>query len=253
MRTKSLLGIAVASVALAPSLQSIPAFADGPKSAYDNGGTDVSLDPGEERVTADEENKARQKDLSDAYHNGYAARAKEDAETYASLRDQLKQPAKPAKAKDVPPLPPGLPGDDDDDEATVTPVPQPPQTAQRAMAAQPRYQAAAQQQQQPRYAPPPAPRYAPQPVYAQAPGYEDAPSPYRPQPVYVQQAYAPPVRTVPYVPVYAQEEYQPYPVQTVVQPVVAVPSPYPVYRAGYWGGAYPRPYSAGPMIYQVWQ
>src|SRR5215469_11838709 len=194
MRTKSLLGIAVASVVLVPSLQSIPAFADGPKSAYDNGGTDVSLDPGEERMTADEENKARQKDLSDAYHNGYAARAKEDAETYASLRDQLKPTPKPAKAKDVPPLPPGLPGDDDD-EATVTPVPQPPQTAQRAVAAQPRYQNAAQQQ--PRYAPPPPPRYAPQPVYAQAPGYEEEPSPYRPQPVYVQHPYAPPVRTVP--------------------------------------------------------
>jgi len=209
MRTKSLLGIAVASVVLAPSLQSIPAFADGPKSAYDNGGTDVSLDPGEERMTADEENKARQKDLSDAYHNGYSARA------------------------------------------TVTPVPQPPQTAQRAAPAQPRYQNAAQQQ--PRYAPPPPPRYAPQPVYAQAPAYEEEPSPYRPQPVYVQHPYAPPVRTVPYVPVYAQEEYQPYPVPTVVQPVVAVTSPYPVYQAGYWAGSYPRPYRAGPMIYQVWQ
>jgi hypothetical protein len=242
-----LLGIAVASVVLAPSLQSIPALADGPKTAYDNGGTEVSLDPGEERMTADEENKARQKDLSDAYHNGYAARAKEDAETYASLRDQLKPSAKPAKAKDTPPLPPGLPGDDDD-EATVTPVPQPPQTAQRAMAAQPRYQAV---QQPPRYAPPP-PRYAPQPVYAQAPAYEDGPSPYQPQPVYVQQAYAPPVRPAPYVPVYAQEAYQGYPVQAMVQPV-AVASPYPVYRAGYWAGAYPRPYSAGPMIYQVWQ
>jgi hypothetical protein len=252
MRTKSLLGIAVASVVLAPSLQSIPAWADGPKSAYDNGGTEASLDPGEERMTADEENKARQKDLSDAYHNGYTARAKEDAETYASLKDQLKQTAKPAKAKEVPPLPPGLPGDDDDDEATVTPVPQPPQPVQRAVAAQPqpRYQAAAQQQ--PRYAPPPAPHYAPQPVYAQAPPYEE-PSPYRQQPVYVQPAYAPPVRTVPYVPVYAQEEYQPYPVPTVVQPVVAVPTPYPVYRAGYWAGTYPRPYSNGPMIYQVWQ
>lgn len=253
MRTKSLLGIAVASVALAPALQPLPAWADGPKSAYDNGGTDVSLDPGEERMTADEENKARQKDLSDAYHNGYAARAKEDAETYASLRDQLKQAAKPATAKDVPPLPPGLPGDDDDETAQTTPVPQPPQTAQRAIAAQPqpRYQAAAQAQP-PRYTPA-QPRYAPQPVYAQAPAYEEGPSPYQPQPVYVQRAYAPPVRTVPYVPVYAQEEYPAYPVQTVVQPVVAVASPYPVYRGGYWAGAYPRPYSAGPMIYQVWQ
>jgi hypothetical protein len=246
MRIKSLLGIAVASVALAPSLQSIPAWADGPKSAYDNGGTDASLDPGEERMTADEENKARQKDLSDAYHNGYAARAKEDAETYASLRDQLKQTAKPAKAKDVPPLPPGLPGDEDDEAAQAS-VPQPPQAVQRAMAAQPRYQTAAQQ---PRYAPPP-PRSAPQPVYAQAPAYEDGPSAYQ-QPVYVQPAYAPPVRT-PYVPVYAQEEFPPYPVQTVMQPVVAVASPYPVYRAGYWAGSYPRPYSTGPMIYQVWQ
>ncbi|MFC7627608.1 hypothetical protein ACFQVB_07565 [Paraburkholderia humisilvae] len=224
MRIKSLLGIAVASVVVVPSLQSIPAWADGPKSAYDHGGSDVSLDPGEERMTADEENQARQKDLSDAYHNGYNARAKEDAETYASLRDQLKRPAAtPVKAHDVPPLPPGMP-DDEDDEASQTPVPQPPVT-QRALPAQARAQAVAQ----PGYAPPPA-RYQAQPVYAQAPAYSNAPVAYQ-QPVYVQQAYAPPpppVRAMPYVPVYPQE--MEYAAPPMVQPVIAVASPYPVYR-----------------------
>ncbi|MFC0398724.1 hypothetical protein [Paraburkholderia rhizosphaerae] len=246
MRIKSLLGIAVASVVLVPSLQSIPAWADGPKQAYDNGGTDVSLDPGEERMTADEENQARQKDLSDAYHNGYNARAKEDAETYASLRDQLKQPAKQVKTHDVPPLPAGMP-DDDEDEAMQTPVPQPAVT-QRALPAQARPQGVAVAR--PRPAPPPV-RYQAQPVYAQAPAYDNGPAAYyQQQPVYVQQAYAPPppVRAVPYIPVYAQEMEYP-----VMQPVVAVASPYPVYRGGYWAGSYPRPYSNGPMIYQVWQ
>lgn len=248
MRIKSLLGIAVASVAFAPSLQSIPAWADGPKSAYDNGGTDASLDPGDERMTADEENQARQKDLSNAYHSGYVARAKEDAETYASLRDQLKSPAKQVQSHDVPPLPSAMP----DDEALQAPVPvPPPHVAQRALPAQPGYQMGTQQLQ---YAPPPT-RYQQAPVYAQAPVFESGPSNYS-QPVYVQQAYAaPPPPAVQYVPVYPQEEVQEYPVQAVVQPVVAVASPiaYPVYRAGYWAGSFPRPYRQGPMIYQVSQ
>src|ERR1700754_3721381 len=112
MRINPLLGVAVASLALGPSLQSNPAWADGPKAAYENGGTDASLDPSEERMTADDEHQARQKDLSDAYHNGYTARAKEDAETYASLRDQLKSAPKPVQSHDVPPLPPGMADDD---------------------------------------------------------------------------------------------------------------------------------------------
>ncbi|WP_207002387.1 hypothetical protein [Trinickia mobilis] len=246
MRIKSLLGIAVASVAFAPSLQSIPAWADGPKSAYDNGGTDASLDPGEERMTADEENRARQQELSNAYHNGYVARAKEDAETYASLRDQLKHPPAQVQSHDAPPLPPGMPND----EAMQEPVPQP-HAAQRALPAPPGYQTVAQQ---PRYAPPPT-RYQPTPAYAQAPVIDNGPWEYQ-QPVYVQQAYAaPPPPAVQYVPVYTQEGVQEYPVQAVVQPVVAVasPMPYPVYRTGYWPPGFPRPYRDGPMIYQVWQ
>jgi hypothetical protein len=248
MRIKSLLGIAVASVAFTPSLQSIPAWADAPKSAYDGGGADASLDPGEERMTADEENRARQKDLSDSYHNGYVARAKEDAETYASLRDQLKHPPKQVQSHEVPPLPPDMP---DDDEALQAPVPQQ-RVAQRALPAQPRYQTVAQQ---PQYAPPPT-RYQPTPVYAQAPVFDNGPSEYQ-QPVYVQQAYAVPrPRAVQYVPVYAQEEdVQEYPVQAVVQPLVVARPSFPVYRAGYWAGSFPRPYSSyqGPMIYQVSQ
>ncbi len=247
MRTRSLLGVALASVVFTPSLQPTPAWADGPKTAYDNGGTDASLDAGEERMTADDENRARQKDLSDAYHNGYAARAKEDAETYASLRDQVKHPPKEVQSHDVPPLPPGM-RDDDEEALQVPPVPQP-QVAQRALPAQPRYQTVAQQ---PQYVPrPPAPRYQPAPVYAQAPGFDEGPQEYR-QPVYVQQAYAvPPPPPVQYVPVAMQE----YPVQAMVQPVVAVagPMPYPVYGAPPWAGSFPRPYRQGPMIYNVWQ
>jgi hypothetical protein len=249
MRIKSLLGIAVASAAFAPSLQSIPAWADGPKSAYGDGTADPSLDPGEDSMTADEENKARLEDLGNAYHNGYLARAKEDAETYASLRNQLKHPPKQVQSHDVPPLPPGIP---DGDEALQAPVPQP-RVAQSPLTDQPRYQAVVQQ---PQYAPPPA-RYQPTPVYAQAPVYNNGPSAY-PQPVYVQQAYAAPPPAVQYVPVYTQEEdaqEYPYPVQAVVQPVVAVASPisYPAYRAGYWAPPFPRPYRQGPMIYQVLQ
>jgi hypothetical protein len=248
MRIKSLLGIAVASVAFAPSLQSIPAWADGPKSAYGDGGTNASLDPGEERMTADEENRARQKDLSDAYHNGYVARANEDAETYASLRDQLKHPPNQVQSHDVPPLPSGMP---DEDKALQAAVPQP-HVAQHSLPAQPGYQTVAQQ---PQYAPPPT-RYQPPPVYAQAPVFDNGPAGYQ-RPVYAQQAYAaPPPPAVQYVPIYNQEEdVQEYPVQAVVQPVVAVASPisYPVYRAGYWAAPFPRPYRQGPMIYQVLQ
>ena len=112
MRISTLLGSAALTVAFGPALLSAAAWADGPRSAYDNGGvSEASLDPGEEQMTADEENKARLKDLSDAYHSGYNARAKEDADTYASLREQLKHTSK-ASAQQPPPLPSDMPSDD---------------------------------------------------------------------------------------------------------------------------------------------
>jgi hypothetical protein len=231
MRAKLLLGLSVAVMSVTGALHSTPARADGPETAYENGGTDQSLDPGEERMTADEENQARHQDLSDAYDNGYKARAKEDAETYASLRDQLKHPPQQA----VPPLPDGMPPGADDASARgvqQAQVPPPPMPAQQP------YQQA--YQPQPQYVPPP-PSYQAAPVdYAPAQAYA-APQPYA-QPVY-EEAYAPPPppQPVQYVPVYAGSAYVPQPpVQTVVQPVVtiAAPAPYPVYRAAY----YRRPY-----------
>lgn len=192
---------AALAVVFAASFHPGVAQADGPRLAYDNGGdADASLDPGEEQMTADEENHARQQDLSDAYHNGYNARAKEDADTYASLRDQLQTERNAAP----PPLPSNMP---DGDDARVTPV-LPAPVAQRAL------------QQQPYYRLPPARQYTMARQYQADPRYDPAPAYRAPPPVYqqpvaVQQTYAPPPPPQPvvqYVPVYAQTEYAPPPV-----------------------------------------
>lgn len=215
--------IAAFAVVFAAAFQPDAAHADGPRAAYDNGGdadADASLDPGEEQMTADEENKARMQDLSDAYHNGYNARAKEDAETYASLRDQLNT----AKNAPPPPLPSNMP---DGDEARVTPI-APVPVAQSALPARRL---------------PPAQQYTMAPAYDPAPAYQ-APPPVYQQPVIVQQAYAPPPPppVVQYVPVYAQAEYAPPPVYQ--QPVMTVAAPvWSGYPSGYWGGyGYSRAY-----------
>ena len=243
MRIRIQSGSAAAfAMALAASLPPVAALADGPRAAYDDSGsTDASLDPGEEQMTADEENKARLQDLSDAYHNGYNARAKEDAETYASLRDQLKtvQKAPPA---DVPPLPVAMPSGDD---ARVTPIP-PAAVAQRALHAPQPYRRL-----------PPAQQYTMAPAYPQDAGYDPTPA-YQPPPVYqqpviVQQAYVPPPPPQPvvqYVPVYAQADYAPPP-PVYQQPVITtVAAPvWSGYPPGYWGGyGYPRAYG-----YRVWR
>jgi hypothetical protein len=223
MRISTLLGSAATSAALVCALPPAAAWADGPRSAYDNGGTnEASLDPGEEQMTADEENKARQKDLSDAYHNGYTARAKEDAETYASLRDQLKRTSK-ASAQQPPPLPAGMPGDDN---AQVRRASQP-RVAQQPLQAQAGYDDddAAPVQYAP--APAPRPRYRPAPVYTQAPVYEAPPEeaetvvfqPYQPPPVH-------------YVPVYQPVYVSPPPVAPMEYAAM------PVYRPGYYGYGY---------------
>lgn len=216
---------AALAVVFAASFHPGVAHADGPRAAYDSGGdADASLDPGEEQMTADEENQARQQDLSDAYHNGYNARAKEDADTYASLRDQLKTERNAAP----PPLPSNMP---DGDDARVTPVPSP------SVA------------QQPYHRLPPAQQYTMAPAYANA---SYAPPPAYQQPVIVQQAYAPPPPPPPppvvqYVPVYAQAEYAPPPPPVYQQPVVTVAAPvWSGYPSGYWNGyGYQRTYGYG--------
>ena len=234
MRISTLLGSAALTVAFGPALLSAAAWADGPRSAYDNGGTnEASLDPGEEQMTADDENKARLKDLSDAYHSGYNARAKEDAETYASLRDQLKR-TKTAP----PPLPSGMPGDDG---AQVRRVAQP-RVAQQALPSQAQAGYDDEDAAPVQYAPAPAPRprYRAAPVYTQAPVY-DGPSPEEMETVVFQPYQAPPpVQYVP-MPVYQQPVYQ-QPVYVSPPPVVPVQyaSAYPVYRPyGYgWRGGW---------------
>ncbi|CAG9234247.1 conserved exported hypothetical protein [Paraburkholderia sabiae] len=239
MRISTLLGSAALTVTLSPAFSPAIAWADGPRSAYDSGGvSEASLDPGEEQMTADDENKARLKDLSDAYHSGYNARAKEDAETYASLRDQLKR-TKTAP----PPLPSGMPGDDG---AQVRRVAQP-RVAQQALPSQAQAGYDDEDAAPVQYAPAPAPRprYRAAPVYTQAPVY-DGPSPEEMETVVFQPYQAPPpVQYVP-MPVYQQPVYQQpvyqQPVYVSPPPVVPVQyaSAYPVYRPyGYgWRGGW---------------
>ncbi|WP_313063662.1 hypothetical protein [Paraburkholderia sp. LEh10] len=209
---------------LVPALLPVHAWADGPRSAYDNGGvSEASLDPGEEQMTADEENNARMKDLTDAYHNGYNARAKEDAETYASLRDQLKRASK-ASTQQPPPLPAEMPRDEG---AQVRRVAQP-RVAQQPLQAQPAYDddaASVQYAPAPAPAPAPRPRYRPAPIYTQAPVYDEAP-PEEVETVVFQPYQPPPVHYVPvYQPVYVNPPVMPMQYAATV----------PVYRSGYYG------------------
>lgn len=231
MKSNALFGVTAMTVALAAALHPASARADGPVSAYENGGKDdPSLDPGEEQMTADEENQARQKDLSAAYHSGYSARAKEDAETYSALREQLRRHAATAAQGTSPPLPPGLPPNG----GQVTQVAQP-QIAQRPLD-QSGYQWQAapvqyappppQYAQQPQYAPPP--QYALPPGYAQVPAYSEPPPEYAP--AYVQQVYEPPPPPVQYVPV-VQPAY-------VAAPVLAVAA---AFAGGFRGYGYGGP------------
>ena len=231
------------AVIVATSFHPAPAHADGPRAAYDDGGNaDASLDPGEEQMTADEENKARLHDLSDAYHNGYNARAKEDAETYSSLRDQLTMASRQRAPDDVPPLPSTMPDGDDASVTSVQPVP-PVEVAQRALPPAHRLPPARQYTMAPRY-----PRYVEDAAYAPPPAYQ-APPVYQ-QPVIVQQTYAPPAPpVVQYVPIVAQTEYVPPP-PVYQQPVMTVAAPWGGYPQGYYGGGYGYPAAYG---YRGWR
>jgi hypothetical protein len=68
--------------------------ADAAASVYEDSTVDASLDPGEERVSSDADNKVQLKDLRYAYFIGYNARAREDSKPYATLADEVKHPQK---------------------------------------------------------------------------------------------------------------------------------------------------------------
>ena len=252
MRTKTLLGLGVSTIASALTLQCCPAWADGPESAYASDEAPAgSLSPNEYQVNADgmkEDPNAKMSDVARAYRNGYINRGKQDQADYQAMIDAhnhgQQQPVKQDAAQvNVPPLPPGVP-EDDNSKYTAIP-PQPRQYVQRQVPQPPPPQYAQAYPQQ--YAPPM--QYQPAPQYAQAPVvYADS------QPVYVRQEYAPPPPPVQYVPVYAQPQYDGVPVvETVVQPV-APPMAYQVYPPPvYWGA--PRVYAyRGPVMgYRMWR
>jgi hypothetical protein len=215
-----------------------------------------SLSPDEYQVNADgmkEDPNAKMSDVARAYRNGYINRGKQDQADYNAMIDShnhgQRQPARQEVARvDVPPLPPGLPDDDNPNYTTAPPQrqqplqPQPRPYVQR-QAPQPQYR---QVYQPPQYVPAPPVQYQQAPEFVQAPAFDD-----EGQPMYVQQAYAPP--PVQYIPVYTQPQYVEAPmVQTVVQPIVAQPVPYQVYNP-YWGA--PRVYAyRSPMVsYRMWR
>ncbi|MFP6560628.1 hypothetical protein WJ542_20340 [Paraburkholderia sp. B3] len=82
-------------------LESVRA-ADAGDSAYEDSSVDASLDPGEERISADVDNQARLKELRYAYFIGYNARAREDSKSYANLADEVKHPQKQLAAAPLP-------------------------------------------------------------------------------------------------------------------------------------------------------
>ena len=109
MEKKVLVAVAAALMSSVGALHPESArAADAAASAYEDSTVDASLDPGEERVSADGDNQARLKDLRYAYFIGYNARAREDSTSYATLgyevkhpQKQLAAPAMPASSKPV--------------------------------------------------------------------------------------------------------------------------------------------------------
>ena len=108
MEKKVLVAVAAALMSSGGALHAESArAADAAASAYEDSTVDSSLDPGEERVSADADNQARLKDLRYAYFIGYNARAREDSKSYATLGDEVKHPQKQldAAAMPAPPKP----------------------------------------------------------------------------------------------------------------------------------------------------
>ena len=95
MEKKVLVAVAAALMSSVGALHPESArAADAAASAYEDSTVDASLDPGEERISADADNQARLKDLRYAYFIGYNARAREDSKSYATLGDEVKHPQK---------------------------------------------------------------------------------------------------------------------------------------------------------------
>ena len=107
MEKKVLVAVAAALMSSVGALHPESArAADAAASAYEDSTVDASLDPGEERVSADADNQARLKDLRYAYFIGYNARAREDSKSYATLGDEVKHPQKQLAAAPLPPATP---------------------------------------------------------------------------------------------------------------------------------------------------
>jgi hypothetical protein len=112
MEKKVLVAVAAALMSFVGALHPESArAADAKASAFEDSTVDASLDPGEERVSAEADNQARQlrvAALRYAYSIGYNARAKEDSKSYPTLGDEVKHrqkqlaaPAMPASPKPV--------------------------------------------------------------------------------------------------------------------------------------------------------
>ena len=108
MEKKVLVAVAAALMSSVGALHPESArAADAAASAHEDSTVDASLDPGEERVSADADNQAHLKDLRYAYFIGYNARAREDSKSYSTLADEVKHPQKQlaASAMPAPPKP----------------------------------------------------------------------------------------------------------------------------------------------------
>jgi hypothetical protein len=106
MEKQIVVAVAAALVSMAGVLHPEPARADeADASAHQDSTVDASLDPGEERISAEADNKARLADLRYAYFIGYNARAREDSKSYSNLGDEVKhrqmQPGAPATPSSV--------------------------------------------------------------------------------------------------------------------------------------------------------
>ena len=106
MEKKVLVAVAAALVSSVGALHPESALAaDAATSAYEDSNIDASLDPGEERVSANTDNQTHLKDLRYAYFIGYNARAREDSKSYATLGDEVKHSQKQLAAAAIPASP----------------------------------------------------------------------------------------------------------------------------------------------------
>ncbi len=99
METKALVVVAATLISSAGALHPESAHAAGVAgSAYGDSTVDASLDPGEERLSADGDKQARLKDLTDAFLIGYNARAREDVKPHTTASSDARHLPKPVVA-----------------------------------------------------------------------------------------------------------------------------------------------------------